>query len=178
MQTAGAILASPLPRIRQVRGTSHPSLSHESLNPSFLHQWTTFGQEIRSALASLDLNFQVAHVDFPEVYLVGNEIGLSGRFVNNVCQPVAKVLTHQSQPSLVIGDIQAFQVPTSDVVPDVAIGVTLFSDINDTSVKIVGEFKTFWTVMLNEFAPSNPMTLDPFLPHFGMCNERSAVYYH
>ncbi|KUM66240.1 hypothetical protein ACN42_g859 [Penicillium freii] len=56
-----------------------------------MHQWTTFDQEIRSALASLDLNFQIAHIDSPsgEVYLVGNEIGLSGRFVDNVREPVS-----------------------------------------------------------------------------------------
>jgi hypothetical protein len=27
-----------------------------------------------------------------EVYLVGNEIGLSTHFINNVCEPIAKVL--------------------------------------------------------------------------------------
>ncbi|OQE12921.1 hypothetical protein PENFLA_c059G01299 [Penicillium flavigenum] len=86
-------------------------------------QWTTFDRDIRLALVSLDLNFQIAYIDSPsgEVYLVGNDIGLSSRFVNNVCEPVAKVLIHASQPAMVLGDIQAFEGPTSDVIPDKSI---------------------------------------------------------
>lgn len=130
-------------------------------------------QEIRSALASLDLNFQAAHVDSPggEIYLVGNEIGLSGRFVNNVCNPVAKILSHAAQPAMIMGDIQAFESSASDVIPDVSIGVVLSGDVSQAQVKIVGEFKTYWTVALDRFSLSNPVTLPQFLPHLGMCNE-------
>jgi hypothetical protein len=170
MQTAGQVLASPLPLIRQARGTSHPSVSTEWLHQRFIHQWTTFDQEIRSALASLDLNFQIAHIDSPSVYLVGNEIGLSGRFVNNVCEPVAKILVRASQPAMVMGDMQAFEAPTSDVIPDISIGVTLFSNDSEAQVKIVGELKTYWTVALDRFSPSNPVILRQFLPYLGICN--------
>lgn len=169
MQTAGHVLASPLPLIRHASGTSHPSVSHEWLNQRFIHQWTTFDQEIRSALESLDLNFQIAHIDSPsgEVYLVGNEIGLSGRFVNNVCEPVAKILVHASQPALVMGDIQAFRGPTSNVIPDISIGVTLSSNNSNPQAKIVGELKTFWTVTLDQFSLSDPVLLPLILPHLG-----------
>ncbi|CAG8902924.1 unnamed protein product [Penicillium egyptiacum] len=169
MQTAGQVLASPLPLIRQARGTSQPSVSNEWLHQRFIHQWTTFDQEIRSALASLDLNFQIAHIDSPsgDVYLVGNEIGLSGRFVNNVCEPVAKILVRASQPATVMGDIQAFEAPTSDVIPDISIGVTLFSNDSQAQVKIVGELKTYWTVALDRFSLSDPVILLQFLPHLG-----------
>ncbi|KAJ5182669.1 hypothetical protein N7492_000285 [Penicillium capsulatum] len=120
MQTANQVLASPLPRLRQARGTTHPSASNEWIHQRFIHPWATFNQEIQSALVSLDLNFQVDHIDSPggEVYLVGNEIDLSGQFVNNVCDPVAKVLARTSQPEIVIGDIQAFETQTSDVFTD------------------------------------------------------------
>ena len=173
MQTAAQVLASHLPSIRQARGTAHASVSTEWLHQSFIHQWTTFHQEIRSALASLDLNFQAAHVDSPgsEIYLVGNEIGLSGRFVNNVCNPVAKILSHAAQPAMIMGDIQAFESSASDVIPDVSIGVVLSGDVSQAQVKIVGEFKTYWTVALDRFSLSNPVTLPQFLPHLGMCNE-------
>lgn len=128
-----------------------------------------FDQEIRSALARLNLNFQVPHVDFAggEVYLVGNEIGLSGRFINNVCVPVAKVLANSSQSSLVIGDVQAFLL-TPEVVPDVSIGVTMKNDDGITEVKVVGEFKTFWTLELAELSVSDPISRVQLAPHLGM----------
>ncbi|KAH1447064.1 hypothetical protein KXX16_001993 [Aspergillus fumigatus] len=127
-----------------------------------------FDQEIRSALARLNLNFQVPHVDFAggEVYLVGNEIGLSGRFINNVCVPVAKVLANSSQSSLVIGDVQAFLL-TPEVVPDVSIGVTMKNDDGITEVKVVGEFKTFWTLELAELSVSDPISRVQLAPHLG-----------
>ncbi|KAI1838429.1 hypothetical protein DTO006G1_3690 [Penicillium roqueforti] len=148
MQTAGQVLASPLPLLRQARGTSHPSVSTEWLHQRFIHQWTTFDQEIRSALASLDLNFQIAHIDSPsgEVYLVGNEIGLSAGNGD--------------------GRYSSLEAPTSDVIPDVSIGVTLSND-SQAQVKIVGELKTYWTVALDRFSPSDPVILPQILPHLG-----------
>jgi hypothetical protein len=170
MQTADQLLATPLPVIRHAHGTSHPSVSNEYLHERFIHPWTTFEQEMRSALAALDLNFQVPHVDFTdgEVYLVGNEIGLSARFINNVCEPVAKVLARASQPSVVIGDIQAFQVETSDIMPDITIGVTSHNDDSQSAVKIVAELKTFWIVALARFSVSSYMSRTQLAPHLGM----------
>lgn len=108
--------------------------------------------------------------------MVGNEIGLSGRFVNNVCDPVAKVLVRASQPALVMGDIQAFEATTSDVIPDVSIGVTLSSDDSESEVKIVGELKTYWTAPLHRFSLSDAVILPRLLPHFGICQPISAPY--
>ncbi|KAH2643829.1 hypothetical protein KXV79_004719 [Aspergillus fumigatus] len=168
MQGASQVLASPLPVLRHVRGTLNASVSRERLHESYMHPWTTLDQEIRSALARLNLNFQVTHVDFAgsEVYLVGNEIGLSGRFINNVCVPVAKVLANSSQSSLVIGDVQAFLL-TPEVVPDVSIGVTMKNDDGITEVKVVGEFKTFWTLELAELSVSDPISRVQLAPHLG-----------
>ncbi|OOQ81584.1 hypothetical protein PEBR_42356 [Penicillium brasilianum] len=166
MQLASQVLASPLPIIRHANGTLHASVSSEWLDESYMHLWTTFDQEIRSALATLNLNFQVPHVDFAggEVYLVGNEIGLSSRFINNVCVPVAKILAHSSHPSLVIGDIQAF---ATQVIPDVAIGVTIDNDDSISEVKVVGEFKTFWTLGLAHLSVSNRRSRLQLGPHLG-----------
>lgn len=171
MQAASQVLASPLQVIRHAKGTLHALVSHEWLHESFMHPWTTFDQEIRSALATLNLDFQVPHMDFAggEVYLVGNELGLSGRFVNNVCVPVAKVLSRSSHPSLVIGDIQAFTI-TSDIVPDVSIGVTMNNNDRFTEVKLVGEFKTFWTLELAQLSVSNLASRARLGPYLGMCS--------
>lgn len=171
MQTASQVLASPLPVIRHAKGTQHASVSNESLHESFMHLWTTFDEEIRSALAPLNLNLQVPHVDFAggEVYLVGNETGLSGRFINNVCVPVAKVLARSSQPSLVTGDIQAFAI-TTDIIPDVSIGVAMNNNDRITEVKVVGEFKTFWNLELAQLSVSNVMSRVQLRPHLGMCS--------
>lgn len=171
MQTASQVLASPLPVIRHAKGTLHASISNEWLHESFMHLWTTFDQEVRAALAPLNLNFQAPHVDFAggEVYLVGNQIGLSGRFINNVCVPVAKVLARSSQPSLVIGDIQAFAI-TTEIIPDVSIGVTINNNDRITEVKVVGEFKTFWTLELAQLSISNIGSRVQLGPHLGTCS--------
>lgn len=171
MQTASQVLASPLPAIRHAKGTLHASVSNEWLHESYMHLWTTFDQEIRSALTPLNLNFQVPHVDFAggEVYLVGDEIGLSGRFINNVCVPVAKAVARSSQPSLVIGDSQAFTVSTENI-PDVSIGVTINNDDHATGVKVVGEFKTFWTFELAQLSVSNFRSRVQLGPYIGMCS--------
>lgn len=171
MQTASQVLESPLPVIRHANGMLHASVSSELLNESYMHLWTTFDQEIRLALAPLNLNFQVPHVDFAggEAYLVGNKTGLSGRFINNVCVPVVKVLALSSQPSLVIGDIQAFAV-TTEIIPDVSIGVTINNDDRMTEVKVVGEFKTFWTLELAQLSVSNIVSRVQLAPHLGMCS--------
>lgn len=171
MQTASQVLASPLPVTRHAKGTLHALVFNEWLHESFMHLWTTFDQEIRSALAPLNLNFQVPYVDFAggEVYLVGNEIGLSSRFINNVCVPVAKVLARSSQPSLVIGDIQAFAI-TTEIIPDVCIGVTINNNDRITEVKVVGEFKTFWTLELAQLSVSNIGSRVQLGPHLGMCS--------
>ncbi|KAJ5675023.1 uncharacterized protein N7477_004957 [Penicillium maclennaniae] len=168
MQTASQVLASPLPVIRHVKGTLHASISNEWLHESFMHLWTTFDQEIRSALTPLHLNFQVPNVEFAgsEVYLVGNEIGLSGRFINNVCVPVAKVLARSSQPSLVIGDIQPFAITTENI-PYVSIGVTIDNDDHITEVKVVGELKTFWTLELAQLSVSSANSRVQLGPHLG-----------
>jgi hypothetical protein len=109
-------------------------------------------------------------VDFTggEVYLVGNEIGLSARFINNVCEPVAKVLARASQPSMVIGDIQAFQVATSDIIPDISIGVTFHNDDFRSAVKIVAELKTFWTLALDQLSVSSYMSRTQLAPYLGI----------
>jgi hypothetical protein len=171
MQTASQVLASLLPVIRHAKGTLHASVSNEGLHESYMHLWTTFDQEIRSALAPLNLNFQVPHVDFAdsEVYLVGNQIGLSGRFINNVCVPVGKVLARSSQPSLVIGDIQAFAI-TAETIPDVSIGVTINNDDSLTEVKVVGKFKTFWTLELAQWSVSNIQSRVQLGPNLGTCS--------
>lgn len=172
MPTAGRILASPLPPLRHAGGTAHASISSEYLHERFIKPWDTFEGEIRAALEPLGLRFEVAHIDSPsgEVYLVGNEIGLAGRFVNNVCDPVARILGRAEQRAIVMGDIQAFKPSASDVIPDVSIGVTVQNNDSRTQLKIVGELKTYWTVSLEEFSLSGPSNNSEFSPHLGMCN--------
>lgn len=167
MQAASQILAVPLPVIRHAKGSLHPSVSSEFLHETFMQPWTTFEQDVRLALRGLDLNFEVPHNDFAgdEIYLVGNETGLSGRFVNNVCIPVARILTHSSQPHFVIGDIQSFMV-TPPIVPDVSVGITITSD-SITQIKIVGEFKTWWTLEIDQMSISDRVSRVALGPHLG-----------
>lgn len=169
MESAGELLARPLPPLRHAGGTLYPSVSSERLHESCMHQWSTFEQEIQSVLDSLDLNHTVSHTVSAdgEFYLVGNETGLTGRFVNNICDPVAKVLSRASIPSVVFADIRALSA-SSSVIPDVGLGVTSRND-SETTVLAVGELKTFWTLQLEQLSVVDPPTRAELEPYLGMC---------
>lgn len=168
MEPASELLARPLPPLRFAGGTLYPSVSSERLHESFMHQWTTFEQEIQSALDSLDLNHTVSHTDSAdgEFYLVGNEIGLTGRFVNNPCDPVAKILSRASIPSVAFGDIQAL-LAASSIILGRGLGVTSRND-SKTTVMAVGELKTFWTLPLERLPVVNHLARVELEPYLGM----------
>jgi hypothetical protein len=98
-----------------------------------------------------------------EHYHVGNELGLTGRFNKHVCDPVAKVLSVTEHAHLTFGDFQAaIHAPCSDV-PDV-----VMLSVPSLNVITVGELKTFWTVLLENYPVNRgPARIAPMQPHFG-----------
>jgi hypothetical protein len=92
--------------------------------------------------------------DETEPYTVGNELGPTGRFVRNLCDPVIKATTPlPNMAGLTFADIQALAY-TEDVIPDVCLGI-LSSRANIHNVLMVGGIKTPWTTRLQNIRLSN-----------------------
>lgn len=166
MEPASALISRPIPRLKQINGTTHTSISSETISASFLHEWTNFKAEVMAACSSLDLS---AHVpitddrDDGERFAVGSELGLTGRFAKHVCDAVSKVLSVTSLSDFSFGDYQAFEPAYSDKVPDV-----IMINLPDSKAVLVVELKSYWTVRLEDY-PVNigPQNLIPMQPHYG-----------
>lgn len=83
METAGEVVARTLPPILFIGGSETPFVSPHRISVTLLHLWSTFQDEVLTALRDLDLSGPVSRTDAPEgeQFLVRNELGLSGRFV-------------------------------------------------------------------------------------------------
>lgn len=116
---------------------------------------------------TLDLTAEVSLTDSAEgeKYVVGNELGLTARFVANVCDPVAKALSVTSEGHVRFGDIQAVKLgPTSFP------GVTLLGlGSENTSLLALVELKPFWTFTLEQYPILSSLAVRrPLEPSMGM----------
>ncbi|KAJ5939874.1 hypothetical protein N7516_000042 [Penicillium verrucosum] len=150
METAAEVILRPIPPLTtQINGTRYVSNSSEVISLRFFHEWESFKQDVLEASDSLDLSHPVPYTDdVSETYVVGSELGLTGRFSKNVCDPVSKVfatcLSH-----LKFGDYQSSAGPTDTTqVPD----ITLFNTTGPPRPAAVGELKSFWTVELEDYS--------------------------
>lgn len=166
METAGDLVSRRLPHLYQVNGTLHPSVSRERVSARYLHEWNHFSQQVRDACASLDLTATVSPTDDTDDkrFIVGNELGLTGWFIQHVCNAVTKALSTTRLSHLCFGDIQS--VTPTDIpmkVPDVA----MISVSASLKLFVVGELKTFWTLPLELFAvnqtPASLINLEPHI---------------
>lgn len=145
MELAKTQLARALPPLRRNAGTSNPSIHLDRLALTFMSPWRSFSTEAMQALQEARLDHLVPFHDETELYTVGNELGLSGRFVRNVCDPVMKAL--QPLPrmaSIRFADFQAISTP-EEIVSDVCLGL-IATDPTPKNVRVVGELKTPWTI--------------------------------
>ncbi|KAE8352489.1 hypothetical protein BDV28DRAFT_148951 [Aspergillus coremiiformis] len=154
METAHNLLARVIPELRFIGGTTEASVSNEILCASYMHHWASFETEVRDAHQHIDLSGIISQTDPQEgeFFLTGSELGLTGRFNQNVCEAVAKALSVTELRGMRFGDIQA-AVSSTDCIP----GVALMSFPNadnpipaKSSLVAVGELKTFWTVRLED----------------------------
>lgn len=92
METAGDLISRRLPHLYQVNGTIYPSVSTDRVSVKYyLHEWHQFSQQMRDACASLDLTATVSPTDDTpddKQFIVGSELGLTGRFTHHVCSAV------------------------------------------------------------------------------------------
>lgn len=121
--------------------------------------WVSFTQAVMDMLRSTSIMHEVSMNKKNESYVVGCELGLSGRFVRNLCDPVIQALILLPEMYCVrFGDIQA--LTSGGVVPDIAFDpvVDLESSSSIEDISLVGEFKTPWTVAFEhvEINRSNP----------------------
>lgn len=109
----------------------------------------SFHEEVLHALSSINLTNMVnSDSSEGDKYVVGNELGVSSRIVNNICDPVMRGLAATHSCSLRFADIHTV-VWNPSKIPDVVLLSLGPSDA--TTILGVGEYKTWWTVDLHSF---------------------------
>lgn len=114
-----------------------------------MHEWTTFLPEVQDTIAQLDLSGLISPTDDPEgeLYLVGNQQGVQGRFMKNVIDSLNKAFgTIQHLIGLRFGDVHAadtvLDLPAGAKFPD----AVLLRTVGTSRVVFVGEYKTPWAI--------------------------------
>ena len=163
MEPASALLARPLPTLTQENGTHHMSNSRTVIDLKLFHEWTSFKNEVNNAIQRTDLTNQVLCTnDNRDHYVVGSELGLTGRFQKHVCDAVSLACSSAGL-HLEFGDRQA-GLPATEVTPDV---VLLTADARRKTIMPI-ELKTFWTVRLDiSQIGAHWSDILPLQPHLG-----------
>ncbi|RHZ72395.1 hypothetical protein CDV55_108425 [Aspergillus turcosus] len=145
MEPAQTQLARAVPALQRNAGTTNPSIHNDRLALAFMSPWNSFVSDAFQVFQEAQINHQVPVHDETELYTVGNELGLSGRFVRNICDPVMKALKPLPRmASIRFADFQAISTSEQNV-PDVCLGLIAVDPTPD-NVHLVGEFKTPWTI--------------------------------
>lgn len=168
METAYALLARPLPMLTQENGIANPSDSRAWISTNLFHEWTSFNDEVLRTIQSIDLSGLVPCTDVTsDTYIVGSELGLTGRFAKHVCDAVS-LACKSAGLALQFGDRQAERVST-DVIPDVVLLKSVIQDSSPLRKTILPiELKTFWTVPLDLAQIGSSLWDIAFLrPHLG-----------
>lgn len=141
------------------RGSGYSSPNPDLISARFLHHWHSFDEYVATTLQELNLDGLVSDSSEPERYIVGNETGLTSRFVRNVCDPVAKALSVTDMNGIMFGDIQSVK-PRTNFLPDIVIisSPTPHRPTTETNQLVaVGEMKTFWMFSLAKYPARLPV---------------------
>ena len=148
MERARDLLSRPLPSLARTGcATENSSIYSQPVPAEFWRPWENFHAETQSAYNALDLDqhLNLAHPTEPELYLVGNKIGLVSRLNANLFGPVARALNTTHLRSLVFGNMDAVS-PDLPSRPD----VMLYRLRTKTPEMIEpGQVRTDWTVDLS-----------------------------
>ncbi|KAJ5194400.1 hypothetical protein N7491_001738 [Penicillium cf. griseofulvum] len=168
IETASDLLARPLPILTQELGTHHPSNSRSFISVRLFHEWTSFKDDVRQIIQNTDLNGLVPCTDVTgDTYVVGSELGLTGRFDKHVCDAVSLACKSAGIP-LQFGDRQA-TLPPTDVIPD----VVLLQPGQYRKTILPIELKTFWTVRLDAYQiGAGWSSISPLQCHLGQLIEK------
>ncbi|KAJ5223292.1 hypothetical protein N7468_007834 [Penicillium chermesinum] len=165
MEPAQIQLARTIPSLCLSGGTSYLSIYPECLALTFMSEWNSFTRDAFQLFQEARITHDVPIHDENELYTVGNKIGLFGRFVRNLCEPVMKALAPlPGMAAIRFADYEALCAPDSNI-PDICWGLTDSLRTPD-NVYLVGEFKTPWTVpdaFLNLRRPDLSHNLEPLI---------------
>lgn len=166
IETASDLLARPLPILTQENKT-HPSNSRSFISVRLFHEWTSFKDDVRQIIQNIDLDGLVPCTDVTgDTYVVGSELGLTGRFDKYVCDAVSLACKSAGLP-LQFGDRQA-ALPPTDVIPD----VVLLQPGQYRKTILPIELKTFWTVRLDAYqVGAGWSSISPLQCHLGNTSE-------
>ncbi|KAJ5893476.1 hypothetical protein N7495_005167 [Penicillium taxi] len=176
-EPARVSLARRLPFLTLEYGTQNASISGIKFNLDNLTEWNTFSRDIHNALQTVDLDVMVPVDVKTDKYIIGSELGLTGRFTKHVCDPVVNALIAVRVP-LRFADRQAIPPPAT-MIADIVLSKR---DVTPPSVIMVIELKTLWTFDLDACitSPLDQMLLTHIEPHIGQLvaqmRESSAIY--
>lgn len=112
-------------------------------------------------MQGLDLSKQVSPTDSTqgEKFLVGNTRGLIARFVQNVCDPVAKAFSTTSSRDLLFGDVEAALsgFATSDAIILGLRDQCSATEAKNKTIIAAGDVKTFWAFRLEQYQVTQPI---------------------
>lgn len=149
MERASVLLARQLPAVHKIRGTEHPSMHRDLVAARFMEHWLSFREEVLHALSLTNLTNMVSGDSSEgDKYVVGNELSVSSRIINNICDPVMRALAATHLSDLRFADIHTV-VSNPSKIPDVIL--LSLSPSDATMILGVGEYKTWWTVDLHSF---------------------------
>lgn len=137
MEPASVLLARQLPAVHRIRGTVYPSVHRDVVAVRFMHHWSLFREEVLNALSLVNLTNMVSGDSSEgDKYVVGNELGLSGRIISNICDPVMRGLAATHLSNLCFADIHTALMNPS-MIPDVVL--LSLGPLDDTMIQGVGE---------------------------------------
>lgn len=154
--------------------TLKPGTSKFTLSPTRVRSWPDFAKEVKALVEPYCGKYEAFNsIVAKEVFAVANELGVQGRFVNNVLHPVGEV-TELMKFGVRFGDaqygvnrrqdpvkkgqkrkrgLQKIKKAKSKLIPDI-----VMVDRKTHTIRVVGEVKTFWI-----FAPKKRQTWHNFL---------------
>ncbi|CAI7607490.1 unnamed protein product [Penicillium glandicola] len=165
METASDLLARPLPILTQENGTYHASNSRTIISVRLFDEWTSFKDEVCHTIQNIDLDGLVPRTDvIGDTYVVGSELGLTGRFDKHVYDAVS-LACKSAGLALQFGDQQA-ALPPTEVIPNVVL-------LQTGQYRKPIPLKTFWTVSVDacQIGP-HWSSINPLQAHLGQLVEQ------
>ncbi|KAJ5146156.1 uncharacterized protein N7515_000720 [Penicillium bovifimosum] len=123
------------------------SINLHRLALTYMSEWHSFTSDAFQVFREAEIIHEVPLHDETELYTVGNELGVFGRFVRNLCDPVMRALEPSLGTTAIrFADFQAISsYSLQDSVPDVCLGL-IAADPTPDNVHLVAELKTPWTI--------------------------------
>ncbi|CAG7999700.1 unnamed protein product [Penicillium salamii] len=144
MELAQDQLARPLPPLSGKAGFSTSSRNLHRVGLTFMSEWHTFTTDALKAFREARITHEVPLHDETEIYSVGNKVGVTARFIQNLCNPVRRALEPSLGTAAIhFADFQAISFPVG-ILPDICLGLVSIPGLKN--VHLVIDLKTPWTI--------------------------------